>query len=64
MGGSSDLSGPGFYSWAMSSLVPPEAQQWKAKVLPFFEDFASTCSSFRPAMVAIQQVYLRRARYN
>jgi len=36
-----------FHSWAMSSLVPEEAQLWKAKVLPFFDEFASTCSSSR-----------------
>ncbi|CAJ1385375.1 unnamed protein product [Effrenium voratum] len=34
-----------YRSWAMSSLVPQEAREWKAKVLPFFEDFASSCDA-------------------
>ncbi|CAE7428854.1 nek3, partial [Symbiodinium pilosum] len=34
-----------FRTWALSSEVPAEARAWKEKVLPFFDDFASTCSS-------------------
>ncbi|CAK9031497.1 unnamed protein product [Durusdinium trenchii] len=36
-----------YNTWAMSSLVPEEAQHWKAKVLPFFDELASTCASSR-----------------
>ncbi|CAE7804148.1 UVR8 [Symbiodinium sp. CCMP2592] len=38
-----------YRSWALASEVPKDARAWKERVLPFFDDFASTCSSLRQA---------------